>query len=826
MSTENTEISQAYWLRPRLGCVLLGRNWDKPAPPALLLESEGLRIGRVRPASEAFLGRYWGYYERGDGWIVFCQDARQHPQIDFAKNPVQVVGPFNRWGVDGPAEHWRLRPRPQPDGSTRWECAIARDRLNAGPEGVSFKFVSADWQWLGVFFGAPNRSHDEAGNPNYRFEPGRSGRHVFTFEVEEGRGVDQRCLVRLDAGEPRLVKPGLSFFELATDARLGARVETSRPGFSRFSIETKWTVFRIFAPRARSAVVEVFQGLDAAGPEVYPMALLEDEVTWEVWVSGNLHGWYYHLRIDGENDGVSTWFDGQRRLLDPWALATAGPGSPAIVVDIERLPRRDPRAGFTAPPIQDLVVMEGHVRDLIRAAPVQLSDEERLGFRGLTRWLAQDGSYFRELGVNALELLPITQFDGPRGAYHWGYMPTNFFSPCAHYAMDPSQASQLGELAELVAECHRRGLAVILDVVYNHVGEPAHLMALDKTYFFHVDEDGALANWSGCGNTLRAESAMSRRLIIDSLVHLLETYDVDGFRFDLADLLTIEVLCEVERALKAVKPSVVLIAEPWSFRGSIAWQLRSTGFAFWNDGFRDFIPEFVSARGNADGLGYFMAGSLGHRSEWPAQSVNYLESHDDRCWIDRITENAGHDGRNPTQGDVQRTHLAIAILMCSIGIPMIAAGQDFLRSKQGLSNTYRQGDVNEVDYSRLKRFARTHAYTRDWIRFRASAWGELLRLARRPSAHYVRCFAREGFSAAAVLFNADLSGGDRQILFGVNPHPETVGIQLDGLVAAGWRQLATRDGFTSNGDSRGRLSGDGRWLSLEAMECGVWVRGS
>lgn len=825
MSSRDVELSQAYWLRPRLGCALLSRNWDGAQPPALRLESDGLRISRVRPADPAFVGRFWGCYEREDGWIVFCQEARRHPQIDFERNPVQVVGPFNRWGADGPAEHWRLRPRALKDGSALWECAVARERLGCGPEGTTFKFVSADWQWLGVLTGAPNRTYDQAGNANYLFDPLRSGRHVFKFEVENGRGLDQKARVSLNGGEARPVAPGLSYFDVATAAPLGARVETSRPGYSRFSIETKWTVFRLFAPRARSATVEVFQDPGGHGSEVHAMALQEDDVTWEVWVAGNLHGWYYYLRVDGENDGPTACFDAQRALLDPWALATAGPAGPGIVIDAERLPRRSPDGAFRTPALRDLVIVEGHVRDLTRRAPAALGDAERLGFSGLTKWVAQEGSYLRELGANALELLPVAQSDAvAREEYHWGYMSTNFFSPCAHYGLEPARASQVQELAELVAECHRRGIAVILDVVYNHVGQPAHLMFLDKVYFFHLEDNGVLANWSGCGNTLRAESAMSRRLIIESLTHLLETYDVDGFRFDLADLLTIEVLCEVERALRAVKPSVILIAEPWSFRGSVAWQLHATGFAFWNDAFREFLPEYVWGRGNYDGLRYFLAGSLDHLSAWPAQSINYVESHDDRCWLDRITENPNRDGTNPTQRDIQRTHLAIAIMMCAIGVPMLAAGQDFLRSKKGASNTYRRGDLNELDYERLRKFAATHEYCRQWIRFRASEWGDLLRLEARPSPRYVRCFGCEGLSAAAVLFNADSSRGNRQILFAANPHLQSVSLALKGLPGAGWRQLAGRGAFSMQGESRGRLSDDGQWLSLDPIDCGLWVR--
>ena len=828
MPSEEIEITHAYWLRPHLGVVLLSRNWPNAELPELSLDQEALRVSQIRRTGADFVGAFCGYYERDDGHVVFCQEAPRHPQIDFAKTPVQVAGPFNRWGVDGPAEHWRLAPRVRTDGRVVWECVVAPDRLHAGPEGVSFKFVSADWQWLGVLFCAPNRFYDAAGNPNYRFEPQRTGRHAYFFEVQNGRGLDGQYQIRLarsDAGQPVPVTPGLSFFDLATDAPLGAWIESTRPGLSLLRFKTEWTVFRLFAPRATAVTVEVFSDLEPLNPEVYPMILQEDELTWEARVSGNLHGWFYYLRVDGENDGASTHFDGERRLLDPWAFATAGPAGPGIVIDPERLPRRAGGRKFQPPPWPDLVIVEGHVRDLIQRVPLPLLADERLGFRGLTKWIAKDGSYLRELGVNALELLPVTQFDSARrDDYHWGYMTTSFFAPCSHYGLLPAQASQLEEFAELVDECHSRGLAVILDVVYNHVGEPAFLLFVDKCYFFQIENGGTLANWSGCGNTLRAESAMAKRLIIDSLIHLVETYGVDGFRFDLAELLTAEVLSEIERALKTIKPGIILIAEPWSFRGSIAWQLRSSGFAFWNDGFRDFIADYVRGRGNAEGLRYFMNGSLDYRSAWPAQSINYVESHDDRCWLDKITERPHHDGRDPTPNDVRRTHLALAILFCSIGIPMIAAGQDFLRSKHGHANTHQRGELNELDYLRLQRFATSHQYCRQWIRFRSSAWGELLRLVARPTPGYVRLFDREGVSAGAVLFNSDFSLGGRQILFAVNPHEDPVHLTLDGLCGDGWQELSDGHNFKMEGMTSGRLTANRQGLNLGPIDCGLWVR--
>jgi pullulanase/glycogen debranching enzyme len=402
-------------------------------------------------------------------------------------------------------------------------------------------------------------------------------------------------------------------------------------------------------------------------------------------------------------------------------------------------------------------------------------------------------------------------------------MTNNFFAPESSYATDPARASGVRELQALVKAFHQRGMAVILDVVYNHVGEPAHLMLVDKLYYFEQDGAGNLANWSGCGNDLCASAAMAKRLIIDSCTHLLEAYGVDGFRFDLADLIGAPVLREVETALKRVKPDVILIAEPWSFRGHIAGELRDTGWASWNDGYRNFLRDFVRGSGTRENFEYCLKGSPWYYAKWPAQTVNYTESHDDRTWIDVITENPGNNGDHPTQNDRERTHLMAAVLFMSIGIPMIAAGQDFLRSKHGVNNTYLRGDLNALDYRRLYRFPATHAYFADWIAFRRSETGRLLRHYARASEGFFQFYWARDSIAAAVLYNADRSQGPERLLFAVNPTPYDTTIPLgDGLPAATWRQLANHENFF--GTHRHGVSQPVEpELFVPALGCGLWI---
>jgi pullulanase/glycogen debranching enzyme len=382
----------------------------------------------------------------------------------------------------------------------------------------------------------------------------------------------------------------------------------------------------------------------------------------------------------------------------------------------------------------------------------------------------------------------------------------------------------VGELREVVRAFHAQGMAVILDVVYNHVGVPAHLIFIDKQYYFETGPGGRLSNWSGCGNDLRSSTPMAKRMIIDSCIHLLTAYGVDGFRFDLAELIGVEPLKEIEAALKRVKPDVILIAEPWSFRGHIAGALATTGWSSWNDGYRDFMRDYIRGGGSRDGIEYFLKGSPWYFAHWPAQTVNYTESHDDRTWVDVITENGDGNGENPTPNDRRRTHLMCAILMASVGIPMLAAGQDFMRSKKGVTNTYQRGDLNALDYARLERFEDTHRYFADWIEFRLSERGRLLRLYSRPGEGFFRFAFAKNRTATAVVFNADGSQGPQRLLFAVNPLTEDVVIPGEKLPIVPWRQVADAEHFFG-ADEEIEAAVLNNGIALGPLDCGLWISG-
>jgi pullulanase len=797
------------WLEsPVSGCIEYPCDWPDTEVPAVRLTG-----GRRAPAMVSFeraprhaAALRYGYFVNEHGRMVFARTP-----VTQVGARVYVAGDFNGWHEAVGREEWQLQAG-ELEGVPMLLWTGPAERFLNGGAPPRFKFVTGDHLWLRPPDNAPNAVGDTAGHMNYVVVPGITGRQLFRFTVAAPLDLSVAWKVTpVGVGDGGVtLEPGDYFFTVKTDLPLGALVRGNE------------TIFRIFAPRARSVRLRLTQTLaaDATGKKLLLTKRTDEPAVWELSMEGNLHGWYYWYEIDGPRDSTGH-FDPAQRVLDPYALATVSRDGPGMVLDRAWLGVGD--RSFRTPAWQDLVIAEAHVRDLAARAPVPATDEERLGFTGLRQWVESPEFHLADLGVNCVELQPVQEFDSrTREEYHWGYMPVNWFAPASAYALDPARASGVHELQALVAAFHRRGIAVVLDVVFNHVGVPAHLLAIDKLYYFEQDAAGRLANWSGCGNDVRASAAMARRLIIDSCLHFIETFGVDGFRFDLAELLGVGALREIEAALKRAKPDVVLIAEPWSFRGHIAGPLRDTGWTSWNDGYRDFVRDFVRGGGSAAQFEYFLKGSPWYWAKWPAQTVNYTESHDDRTWIDVITENPDGNGHSPTLNDRRRTHLMAAILFSSIGIPMIAAGQDFLRSKQGINNTYLRGDLNALDYRRLYRFPGTHAYFADWIAFRLGESGRLLRLWSRPGEGYFRFFSTPGSTATAVLYNADRSLGPLQLLFAVNPTLGDVKIPLGGALPASaqWRQIADHERFFPGRGVRQPVEAE---HYVPALGCGLWL---
>ena len=801
---------RAFWESPKSALIFLVQDWDTESLRLpLFLEPDSIEY-EIERAGMFDASRLSGYYIHEDK-IRFLIDPATYPSFDF-EGSIYVGGQFNGWQEAIGKEEFRFYPY-EIEGNPVYIVDVPVSILG-GEFSSCFRFVSEDNRWLSVPENAPNLVPNRYQGSDFLLNMRQSGRHVFRLRTDRGTNLQNHVSVvwkHLNAEDSISISNAEFYLSLKSDLPMGVTQSGGK------------TIFRLFAPRATRVTIELFKNLK--NPEIirYPLVKNPDG-SWEVVCEENFDRYFYYYYVDGINYDGSTYFDSTVPLVDPYTKAMASSKGPGIVITPGVYPPAND--GFHPPLWHDLVIAEVHLRDLMAKSRLPLTRSERTQYTGMAKWLRERGNYLRSLGVNAVEFQPLQEFEcESKDEYHWGYMPVNYFSPASANEKYPKTGGQIRSFQDLVAACHEAGFAFILDVVYNHLGSPNALYSIDKHYYYEIDSSFNLTNWSGVGNDIRCRSPMAKKLIIDSLTHLITQYGVDGFRFDLGELLGRNVLVEIEKALKKVKPSVILIAEPWSFRGHIAEKLKPTGFSSWNDRYRDFFVHYLKGEGSPKDLSYYLKGSPKGLTRFPAQTVNYSESHDDYCWLDLITENPQRDGLNPTLNDIKRTHLMFSMLFVSLGIPMISAGQDFLRSKRGLKNTYQRGDINALDYERLTLFSGTHEYVRNWIAFRLSAAGHLFRREFHPPETYFRfIYAEDSGRGMAVVFNADHSIGPLQAIYAINPTQGNQIIDMEDYPMEYARQVADHLRFRAEGLDSALIEIENNKIHLSPLTCGFWLK--
>ena len=764
----------------------------------------------------------FGYTVAGD-IVTFCFDEKLYGVSLSPAETVYVAGTFNGWNSQGAP--WRLTDR---DDDGRWEGtftipAITRD---SGSVGTQFKFVVNGERWMSVPADAPNRaSHD--GHTNLALVPTASEAPTLTLTTVQPLLLSNAYEVVVAGLDERVVHhpvtPGALLDDIRSDKPLGAILDRGRDQ----------TVFRIFAPRASRVDLCFYCYPDRTNQppwEVVPMQLEPGEGTWTASYKRN--GCYYGYRVDGPT-GPGEAFDHETPIGDPYARAAAHSHDLSILIDPEATNRLF--SGWTdgdyAPPAwEDLLIYETHVRDLTIDPSAGVAPHLRGKYGGVTA-AGVDGlplQHLRELGVNMIEFLPVAEFANGEDEHGWGYNTAYYFAPEASYGSDPTRGFQYYEFKAMVNALHRLGFGVILDVVYNHVGSPNIFYALDRKYYFRQGLDFTLSNFSGCGNDVRTEAPMMRRLIVDNVLYWMREHHVDGFRFDLCELVDMQTLRLVEKEARKLNPNVLLISEPWSFRGDHKLQLKGTGWAAWNDQFRDAVKRFARGEADREELQQVITGSVETWAAHPMQSVNYVESHDDRCLADELTANAKHDGRAVSAEDAARNRLAATVLFTSLGIPMLAEGQEFIRSKQGIHNTYNLGDaINALRWTDRKRpvAAATQAYYRGLAQLRRGDTGAAFRLRDAPPANYYQWVLPATRGAIGYVVNArrEHAGG----MFAVLLNSTRRTLRFDVRFPQGkWRLVGdgTRIDMGGLEDSGIKQGADGsRSIPVEALSSKIYV---
>lgn len=487
----------------------------------------------------------------------------------------------------------------------------------------------------------------------------------------------------------------------------------------------------------------------------------------------------YAFQLDGPYDvSRGLLFDKNNVLLDPFAKAVTGqrnwgerPESGEGFVYHARVVENNFDWGkmtFPEIPAEDLIIYETHVRGFTRDA----SSGVTAG--GTFEGLRQKIPYLKDLGVNAIELLPIFEFDEMESARvvdgvqlynYWGYNTVSFFAPNTSYAFKEEHNHEGDELKSLIKALKENGIEVILDVVFNHTAEGNEMgpcfsfKGIDNNVYYMLTPDAHYYNFSGCGNVMNCNHPVVRNFIIDCLRHWAIEYRVDGFRFDLASILgrdkngapmanppILESL-----AFDPVLGKMKLIAEAWDAGG--LYQVGSfpswNRWAEWNGRYRDDMRSFLKGddgmAGNAitritGSRDLYSPESRGHKA-----SVNFLTCHDGFTLYDLYSYNEKHNeknGWNNTDGDnnghswncgaegetddpnvngLRRRLIknAFAALLCSRGPAMFFAGDEFCNTQFGNNNAYCQDNIiSWLDWSRLEEFKEIHDFVRHMIQFR------------------------------------------------------------------------------------------------------------
>ena len=517
------------------------------------------------------------------------------------------------------------------------------------------------------------------------------------------------------------------------------------------------TCLRLWAPTAEAVTVTLYHKGDGGAVLGTEPLVRGAHGVWSVWLPGEQHGRYYTFAVTV--DGIT------RETGDPYARAAGVNGVRSMIVDLARTApsgwERDVRPSI--PPAQR-AVWEVSVRDFSQDAASGVRPAWRGKYMAFTQQgttLHGDGihptclNYLKRLGVKYVQLMPIFDFGSVDEAkpllrqYNWGYDPTNFNVPEGSYSTDPTRGEvRIRECREMIAALHAAGIGVVMDVVYNHTYRTE--TPLNNTvpyYFFRQNPDGSFSNGSGCGNEFASERPMARRYLIDSILYWAKEYHIDGFRFDLMGLYDAESINAVRTALDALPGGrdILLYGEPWQGGASQLhrYEANKANLAMLNervgifcDDTRDAIkggcfdarePGYVEGKpGSFWDIGAAVAAWC--RSDRlpphaPSQIVSYVSAHDNFTLWDKLLcvryEKPEFTARDTVA--LAQNRLAAGIYLTSFGLPFMQAGEEFARTKKGVSNSYRSSPtLNRLDWNRAEQYHALVDYYRGLLALRAA----------------------------------------------------------------------------------------------------------
>lgn len=505
------------------------------------------------------------------------------------------------------------------------------------------------------------------------------------------------------------------------------------------------TVFKLFAPKEAKAVTLRIYADGQGGQPLKTVKMAYD---------GHV---YYTATVDGDLKGKFYTFDtGRGECPGVFAKAVGVNGQRGAIVDLDATDPEGWRADRITQKVNmaDLVVYEMHHRDF------SIDPSSGLKYKGkflaLTERKAID--HLKKLGVNAVHILPSfdyasvdeTKLDTPQ--YNWGYDPVNYNVPDGSYSTNPyDPAVRIKEFKQMVQALHKAGIRIVLDVVYNHTFdlESSNFQRIFPDIYYRKTTDGKWSDGSGCGNETRSELAPMRNFMLQSMRYWVDEYHIDGFRVDLMGVHDIETMNQISAMFAREFPATFIYGEGWS-AGACAYPVdklamkanmkQMPGIAAFGDELRDALRgpfsddtkgAFIAGvPGSEESVKFGIAGAISHpqvdmskvnysKEAWagqPWQMMSYVSCHDDMCLVDRLRASVPGITRDEL---IRLDLLAQTAVFTSQGVPFIQAGEEALRDKKGVHNSYNSPDsVNRIDWTNLDRYPQVFSYYSNLISMR------------------------------------------------------------------------------------------------------------
>ncbi len=501
------------------------------------------------------------------------------------------------------------------------------------------------------------------------------------------------------------------------------------------------TTFKVWSPVSRNVSVLLYKSANDSKPYAIYKMIRNGEGVWKVSVKSDLNGVYYLYKLES--------YGKVRTTPDIYCYAADMYNRKSMIVNLKKTNPQDWK-NDTSPNLShqtDAIIYEVNVRDFTSKESSKVPEKYRGKYLGFTvhgtnyHGIPTGVDHLRSLGVTDVHLMPIQDFwNSPFEQYNWGYVTYLFNVPEAQYSTQPSDPSKtIEEVKEMIEAIHRSGIGVILDAVYNHTSGVGKYSPFDQTvpyYYYRIDKKGTYLNQSGVGNAIATENPMARKYILDSLKYWIKEYHVNGFRFDLLGLYEPQTVKEIVTELRKIDPNILLYGEPWGGWGVTPLfgkgDQRGMHIALFNDNLRDAIVGSVfnqRAKGFIEGINSkniaIERGVVGETkytplisgfTSQPDETINYVTSHDNYTLWDKIS---AAEPKWTVEQRKSAQKLANAIILTSQGIPFIAGGVEFARTKNGNGNSYNAGDaVNGFDWSRLEKFEDVDDYYTGLIKLR------------------------------------------------------------------------------------------------------------